>query len=330
MENQDLRELRPIRLGWLKALTPVVGLGIWQWLVMSQCMAVWKQQLNLEVVVYVVFSGFLVWFFALSRGAIKHFLGYWRRNIVSYRVAFWLKDGQLCYGVYLRGQSTDLCQRLKVEPDVGPIVVLALGGWFHSSCFYQSFVSWFSGESGNPDERRKSGWRVQPDWSCSDVRARFTDCYGDAVNIPVEEFLRRKGDPAFVDAFRIGWRLIFQAAVNKIDQLRREGKWSIERLEWCQNEVVELRGQRDMLAGAVQEWAEKYAVLLIGMIEQLDATKRFIKSKQAKAIREEMVAELLGMLPAEDPRRQKYAAELAKNARDKAASLAKPAAPAQG
>jgi hypothetical protein len=58
--------------------------------------------------------------------------------------------------------------------------------------------------------------------------------------------------------------------------------------------------------GRVNKLAWKYAELLMHVIDRLDATKRFIKSRQALEIRKELMCELHQCLPSGDSRRKKY------------------------
>lgn len=203
---------------------------------------------------------------------------YLRRNVRAYNAWHWRKeDDEQIIQVAVTPRGKEEGRDLEFPPRC-PIIKVPLGGWFNSS----GGVYWCG---ANGKVSRVQGWTVKrPPRDKSDIdfpRVTLEDQEGQSITLYLGvaldffEYYFTAGASAFEWSGKIG------RMIEDIARFRRE-----------RDEA------RDQLKDAIAQ--------IVGTIDHLDATKRFIKSKQAQEIRRGLVCELERILPPDDQRREKY------------------------
>ncbi len=166
-----------------------------------------------------------------------------------------------------------------VKPwDFRLVLALPLGGWFKRGRVWLR-----EGRNFLEDPV----WKVEAVWK-DFFHVRLTDRHGDCVHLLAEQALKYLyyahtcSLATSVDGCGVGgWMTLLGLRERGLDDANRERD----------------EAQRNLKEALAQ---------IVGTIDHLDATKRFIRSKQAQEIRRGLVCELDRLLPPDDPRREKY------------------------
>lgn len=237
------------------------------------------------------------------------FKEYWKRNIVG--KTLWMYEVQTSASnvipttFEMRYLICDRREILKAnEARIG--LRIPLGGWWRSK------RTLFIFEKDTPPEAH-TAWRASSDLliesGSTKFRVKLTDEHSQTLEIDPHEFVRTVtfhsmrggGYPAFA------WETLLQrmdedyrGSCQKNDRLEMNLRGVDEKLELARTELKTIndRYQSDI--------TEIKAMHLDRFITSLDQTKRFIKSKEAQAIREWAIALAIETLPPKHPVRERY------------------------
>lgn len=232
------------------------------------------------------------------------FKEYWKRNIVG--KTLWMYEVQTSASNVIPATFEMrylICGRREFltadEASIG--LRIPLGGWWRDK------RTLFLLDPINPPEVH-TGWRTSSDLrvdGCDKLSVKLTDEHLRSLEVDPYEFvrtvtfLRRRGSyPAFT----------WDGLLRNADKANRLSRRVIDKLTGTLREAEEnFETQRDASWTAREEELTASAVrIFVEIIDRLDATKRFIKSKQAQDIRQWAIGELLKVLPANDPLRDRY------------------------
>lgn len=208
----------------------------------------------------------------------------WRRNVVGYDAWFWILDNQGVdpdVGVIivsrgnmsLKNRSLESSSALAARGKHNNFLRVPLGGWFRrrqGQLFYCDSSDYLL---------LTMAWRVRAPKPITDPIAgqyvELIDGKGDAIALTVGETLR------FAHQIHGGiqeWRHEVPNLLREVRERRRE--------------IAEIRAEREEVMEALLAAKRHERELLEETIGQLDATKRFIRSKQAKKIRDDLAMRL--------------------------------------
>ena len=282
MDLQEVEKYRAIPRGGLKLLVFPVLLLLWVgaiWVVVLFVPGdLWVNEDAVNAIIFLTVALFMSVFFPLfCSHPIKWLRDYWRRNVRGCSIAVFKDDAGNCQ---MEGPYT----REIIRTGMWPIsLILPLGGWFNRA--YILCAKNYVGKPGVNADEHLSKWRVELvalHVHTEAVTVRLVDRLGDRVTVSAKDALE------ILERFSArleGCTNTWDAVVSYI--LIAERVRTAERDE-AQHQLKDAIAQ------------------IVGAVDHLDATKRFIKSKQAQAIRRGLVCELNRLLPPDDPRREKY------------------------
>lgn len=270
MDMQEVEKYRPI---------PWEGVRLLAWVALAALVALGgafflgmifpEASLSLEF-----WKGWMILFVialtVLFRLGARRINGYWERNVRGYTLWGWRDfQGEVKWEIALI---------LPYDLAIG----VALGGWFRRSRIICSAVTFCEGVDS---KKMLSRWRVnfvQIHANTGAIIVRLTDRYGNRVTVNAKDALEiLERFSARLEAFTNTWDAVVSHGFIVEHVLTKE-----------RDEA------RQQLKDAIAQ--------IVGTVDHLDATKRFIKSKQAQEIRRGLVCELERLLPQYDPRREKY------------------------
>jgi hypothetical protein len=180
-----------------------------------------------------------------------------------------------------------------------------LGGWFRRS----GLLYRVGGEYPNFQRMPFRAWRIKVRQPITDPLVgaciEVIDGKGDRVPLTVSETLRfatwimRGGSSGFQE-----WRHEVPYLLRAV----REGRAELAKMTCERDEAKKRIGELESELGAAVAQREDAILTLDRAIVAIDATKRFQHhpSKEAKRIREEMIADLLRIAPPAHPLRERY------------------------
>lgn len=197
--------------------------------------------------------------------SIRAFLkDYWKRNVMGYRIEYFLdKEGKLdCHIFEKESEHDDICRDQYS-------IVFPIGGWFKKPEMYRS---------GNPvlysGSKSFRTLRIRESNFCSGGFSGFSLPGVRLSDLHSDTHLDMRTALLFLNYFEWTVRSMIEAILKKIDSLEddlKEHKGLVSKL-----------GDQSIALGSLHESA-------LGVINQsiieIDGSKRYIKSKQAQAIR---------------------------------------------
>lgn len=271
---EQLREVMPLKAGGKRVLMVLAALPILFW-VSNELLRPFVSWGNRQILVaFISCIGTILWthFLLTEKGyhQIRHpfdwFKIYLKRNVIGYRARFYLHQDG----------SFDVVTALRTEPAEGsdrlrPFrLTLSLGGWRQRWC--PAFVE-------------PAGWQSSFRFISDrfeNIFINLKDFHGQTLTISLDTVFALFLPLHYQLGVIMDWSALLKGATLQhelsIDSLREKLNWRND------DEIANLKF----------------------LIDRMEDTRRFIKSKEAGRIREHMVERLLTILPEDDPQRSRY------------------------
>ena len=202
---------------------------------------------------------------------------YWQRNVVGNTLWLWRLDGRLEGTVLRRGVAFD--RKVHLPPKLPrPIAIIGipLGGWFRNDNRLITFIDDnYMGVSGRLNENTLVRLVMMTNGQAMIELRGATD--GSRMRLSILDaldFLQRTIDAVGI----VEWHNIFF----------REPMWMLQRV--LEVEARQLEWAQKRFDDMVVEHKKETIALIDDVVDDLNATKRFIKSKEAEAIRDRLLA----------------------------------------
>lgn len=223
--------------------------------------------------------------------------GYWRRNIVGYRVAFWHNaQGQLRFGVF--GWKVML-DEINI-PEEAIVLIIPLGGWFLrqrnlEGGFWQKKNSRWLKNLSTPN------WKiVVPNWVNEKPfvsKAKITDVDGNHIKMYIFEALEffQKVGWSVMSELGMSWHGLYINTSRHLDGITAAAQ---EKLMLSQKLGL-MERERDRAQKEIKE-------ILIEAITRVQQLKLNVQSPTRNIIHLWLINQLLIYLSSEDPRRLEF------------------------
>jgi hypothetical protein len=279
MDMKEVEKYRPIPRGGLKLLAGVAVIAL-------ACVGIGFLLEESTTVAWAWLSAGGSFTTMLTVGAFVLGLGdYLRRNVTGYNVWFWRDEEQKIRVSFTRRNTKE---DRDSSPLPCPVIKVPLGGWLNSTgCVYRL---WF-GKVG-----RAQGWRVRfpsdPWRNALSPHVTLINAEGHSVTLGIGIALD------FCEYYFTGdrtteWLLPVDVMLGDIKRLTAERDEAKKRIETVQEELRRAESQVDCWLREACKWN----AVIREAIVRLDATKRFVKSKQGREVREWLAARLKELDP---------------------------------
>ena len=244
-----------------------------------------------------------VWFIATrsfdDAGPVFDWLRhYWQRNVIGNTLWLWRLDGRLEGTVLRRGVAFD--RKVHLPPKLSrPIAIIGipLGGWFRSGNRMIAIHSIYYTADGRANESTRVRLvNMTVDYATIELRGATDGSRMRLSILDALDFLQRTIDAVGI----VEWHNIFF----------REPMWMLQRV--LEVEARQLEQAQKRFDDMVVEHKKETIALIDDVVRDLNATKRFIKSKEAEAIRDRLLARQQRYALTRDEERKGYS--LATNA----------------
>jgi len=223
---------------------------------------------------------------------------YWQRNVVGNTLWLWRLDGRLEGTVLRRGVAFD--RKVHLPPKLSrPIAIIGipLGGWFRSGNRMIAIHSIYYTADGRANESTRVRLvNMTVDYATIELRGATDGSRMRLSILDALDFLQRTIDAVGI----VEWHNIFF----------REPMWMLQRV--LEVEARQLEQAQKRFDDMVVEHKKETIALIDDVVRDLNATKRFIKSKEAEAIRDRLLARQQRYALTRDEERKGYS--LATNA----------------
>lgn len=288
---RELEEKQPIRRGGLRAFLFVltiffVGLVVYAWFdyVLSDMSEFSSLAVipTLAVVCGIPCAGVFACVLLCTGSPATWWKEYWQRNVRGYDLMCWKDGEQECF----RTVASWAPRKLGGVPAQTLVIFLTFGGWRGSL----GVVWWHRGD-GAID--RLVGWHVKRHGrvnSSDPFRSKVSLADSDNQSLVIHvdtalNFFRYRSTSTMED-YRWGTTVLQMLAdIKRLQGARFEARRQADKFE-------------ALLARAL--------AVIESAVDELDGSKRFIKSKAAQGLRERLVKEFLWLLSKNDPRRNRF------------------------
>ena len=292
----DVRDMLSALDGWSLHLGVFIRAASWHLVVAPLCFLLMRNSLRSFTFAY--------------GGSEKWLKAWWDRNVDGYNAWFWIRvDGGVNPDVGILVTRRNVQFRvLRPFDSVGTVFLsVPLGGWFRWNKRVRNGL--YLVESYGTARV----WRVRVDQPVAHFANSHHPCieviddFGDKVSLTVS------GAMQFIHENHggVGGSQEWRNAVPRFVRLLRETRQTLvserRHTETLRQQVAHLQEAFQRVSAAQAQDQNGVFLLLEEIIQRLDASKRYIKSKQAQALRVWLVERLLVLLPPNDPRRNRYA-----------------------